>query len=149
MSPRMKAGAARGNADADGKQSRTALLRLRPQPGAAASARYFTAAVLESWRVADETVQDVLLAVSELVSNAVEHGAGEVVLELVSRAGRCLRIQVSDQGLGASPVLVPLSPSTPRSRGLAIVAAVSTAWGHRGGDGGLAVWAEFALRDAG
>ncbi|MGX7825047.1 ATP-binding protein [Actinokineospora sp. 24-640] len=146
----MKTGAARGNADADGKQSRTALLRLRPQPGAAASARYFTAAILESWCVDEETVQDVLLAVSELVSNAVEHGAGEVVLELelVSQVDRCLRVQVSDQGLGANPVLVPLSPNTPRSRGLAIVAAVSTAWGHRGGDGGLAVWAEFALRDA-
>ncbi|UVS80964.1 ATP-binding protein [Actinokineospora sp. UTMC 2448] len=134
-----------GNRDAAGREARTALIRLRPRPESAASARYFTAAVLESWRVADRLVQDVLLAVSELVTNAVEHGVGEVVLELINLGGRCLRVQVSDQGLGAHPSLVPLSPSTPRSRGLAIVAAVSSKWGHRGHDGGLCVWAEFSL----
>ncbi|MGW5050076.1 ATP-binding protein [Actinokineospora sp. NPDC004072] len=134
-----------GDRGAAGPGVRTALIRLRRRPESAASARYFTAAVLDSWRVVDDLVQDVLLAVSELVTNAVEHGVGEVVLELVNLSGRCLRVQVSDQGLGANPALVPLSPSTPRSRGLAIVAAVSTRWGHRGNDSGLCVWAEFPL----
>ncbi|GAA4437882.1 ATP-binding protein [Actinokineospora soli] len=133
------------NRGAAGQNARTAVIRLRPRPGSVASARYFTTAVLASWRVADDVVQDVLLAVSELVTNAVEHGVGEVVLELVNHVGRCLRVQVSDKGLGANPALVPLSPETPRSRGLAIVAAVSSAWGHRGDDAGLCVWAEFPL----
>lgn len=134
-----------GNRDAAGREVRTAVIRLRPRPGSAASSRYFSAAVLDSWHVDDHATQDVLLAVSELVTNAIEHGSGEVVLELLNQSGRCLRVQVTDQGQGANPALVPLAPDSPRSRGLAIVAAVSSAWGHDADDAGLCVWAEFPL----
>lgn len=134
-----------GNRDAAGQEVRTAVIRLRPRAGSAASSRYFSAAVLDSWHVHPDATQDILLAVSELVTNAIEHGAGEVVLELVNQSGQCLRVQVTDQGLGANPALVPFSLESPRSRGLAIVAAVSSSWGHRADDTGLCVWAEFPL----
>jgi two-component sensor histidine kinase len=130
--------------DAAGRSVRTAVIRLRPRAGSAASARYFTAAVLASWRIAEEVVQDVLLAVSELVTNAVEHGMGEVLLEVLQHADRCLRVQVTDHG-GGAPRLVPLTPDSPRSRGLAIVAAVSESWGHESCPTGVRVWAEFPL----
>ena len=134
-----------GNRDAAGQDVRTAVIRLRPRAGSAASSRYFSAAVLDSWSVHPHAMQDILLAVSELVTNGIEHGAGEILLELVNQSGRCLRVQVTDQGQGANPALVPLSPESARSRGLAIVAAVSSSWGHRADDAGLCVWAEFPL----
>jgi signal transduction histidine kinase len=132
------------NRDAAGQGVRTAVIRLRPRPGSAASARVFTSAVLSAWRIAEQVVEDVLLAVSELVTNAIEHGVGEVLLEVIDVAGRCLRVQVTDQGLGANPALIPFTPDSARSRGLAIVAAVSTNWGHDACDDGLRVWAEFS-----
>ncbi len=130
--------------DAAGHDARTAVIRLRPRPGSAASARYFASAVLSAWRVPRQTQEDVLLAVSELVTNAVEHGDGDVLVEVVCQ-GSCLRVQVTDHGLGGNPALVPFTEESPRSRGLAIVAAVSQRWGHEACDAGLRVWAEFPL----
>ncbi|MFC5289242.1 ATP-binding protein [Actinokineospora guangxiensis] len=133
------------NRDAAGQGVRTAVIRLRPRPGSAASARYFTSTVLSSWRIAEQVMEDVLLAVSELVTNAIEHGVGEVLLEVFDLAGRCLRVQVTDHGVGANPALIPFTPDSARSRGLAIVAAVSASWGHEAREDGLRVWAEFPM----
>lgn len=74
-------------------------------------------------------IQDALLLVSELVSNAVQHGQPEIVLRIRRRPPG---IGVSVQDRGPGQVVRPsgqLDPRATRGRGLRIVEAVSSAWG--------------------
>jgi hypothetical protein len=121
--------------------ARTLRTRLAPAPGTPGLARSFVTEALRSWGVSETLHGDILLAASELVTNAVEHGRGEVALELRLR-GECIRVCVGD-GATEQPVLLRLGPKAPRGRGIALVDAVSAAWGSRPGAGGKWVWAEF------
>lgn len=77
-----------------------------------------------------ELIDDAVLLVSELVTNAVQHARPEITLRMWRRAG----------GLGASvqdcgdrlrlPAGVP-DLRAARGRGLRIVAALSSAWGEQ------------------
>jgi anti-sigma regulatory factor (Ser/Thr protein kinase) len=89
-----------------------------------------------------------LLVVSELVSNAVLHGA-EPIDVCVTRDGDLLRIEVSDGGRRADGV-APRSRDDrrPGGRGLHIVNSVARRWGTADTDSGKIVWAEIALSDA-
>lgn len=89
----------------------------------------------------DHRVADVLLIVSELVTNAVEQkvAAIELVLEV---NGRTLRIEVCDSG-GGRPVVRSSGPGETRGRGLNIVAGVSDAWGSDVAHGRTVVWSEI------
>jgi serine/threonine-protein kinase RsbW len=95
-------------------------------PCTADSIREMRAAVAELGRAAGlraEKVEDVQLAVSEAVTNAVQHGGrgqGEVMVE-ARMVGDELRISVSDHGGGMRPR--PDSPGL--GLGLPIMAAVS------------------------
>lgn len=90
-------------------------------------------------------VEDMLLLVSELVTNAVRHGEPEVSLRLALRPDR-VRIDVYD-GSDVMPVVPAGQPSIdrPTGRGLLIVAATAADWGiERSGDRpGKTVWAEL------
>ena len=119
--------------------------RLSPVPRSAADARTFVTRALRSWALPEQLITDIVLAASELVTNAVEHGRGEVAVELWFD-GACLRLRVGDEG-GARPVLRPRDPTSPRGRGLAIIDAIASAWGHQAAGGGKWVWAEFPLPD--
>ncbi|QQQ80108.1 ATP-binding protein [Saccharothrix sp. 6-C] len=84
---------------------------------------------------------DVVLVVSELVSNALRHTATIPVVRLAGDALR-LRVEVED----GSPVL-------PRTRlsatvggwGLQLVQQLTTAWGTTPDPGGKVVWCEMAV----
>ncbi|MFE9426338.1 ATP-binding protein [Kitasatospora sp. NPDC006697] len=89
--------------------------------------------------------QDVLLVVSELVTNACLYGGGPVEVALRRRDGLIL-VEVSDRD-PSPPVLRPVqNGAAPGGHGLRVVAVVSTAWGSRPRDGGKTVWAEVAAR---
>lgn len=112
-------------------------------PDAVMHARRFADRTLRSWKVSEEA-DAVLLVVSELVTNALVHTAGEVRLDL-TLTGQHLRVAVSD----ASP-RTPVKPATmdwmaTGGRGLILVEAMSDAWGSVPLSGGKQVWAEFAL----
>jgi anti-sigma regulatory factor (Ser/Thr protein kinase) len=74
-------------------------------------------------------IEDALLLVSELVTNAVQHGKPQIVLRIrPSPPG----IGVSVQDRGDGQVTRPngeLDPRASRGRGLRIVDSVSSAWG--------------------
>lgn len=88
-----------------------------------------------------QEIDDVVLATSELVSNAVDHGQAPIHLELETRA-RQVRVTVSDCGSGQPSPRVA-ADGAPRGRGLSIVAQLATDWGWERQDGRLHVWAEF------
>ena len=96
---------------------------------------------------ADATVRDdVLLLVSELITNAVEHGSrpGDPMLLNVSIARHVLRVTVTDRTV-APPVLRHVSADRVDGRGLWIVEQVADRWGVDVTDIGKSVWFEVRL----
>jgi anti-sigma regulatory factor (Ser/Thr protein kinase) len=94
-----------------------------------------------------EVVADALLLVTELASNAYEHGGGTVGLRLsFPSSGGIARFEVDDRSDRLPPQTPPLvSPEAVRGRGLMLVASLSTAWGVVRGTEHKTVWAEIAL----
>ena len=86
---------------------------------------------------------DAALVVSELVTNALRHGAGTVVLRASFVDGR-LNIAVTDSG-DALPRQLPIDAERIGGLGLHIVERVSGEWGVSPFPGGKTVWA--VLRD--
>lgn len=116
---------------------------LPSDPAAASQSRAFVAKALTAWQIRDELSDDILLSCSELVTNAVEHGDGEVSLRL-RHDTESVELQVGDEG-GGTPEVHPFGVRSERSRGLAIVEALASDWGWSRSDRGKSVWARFAL----
>ena len=114
---------------------------LRSSVLSPARARAFTRdAVAQS--LAD--VDDLTLVVSELVTNAVVHGAGDVSLALTVD-GDAVRIEVADE----EPTLdrpAPADLDVESGRGLMLVSRVARSWGVRREGHGKTVWADLATR---
>ncbi|MCG8917277.1 ATP-binding protein [Actinokineospora sp. PR83] len=145
---RAVAGAVNGVAPDSGRVRRLAT-RLPAAESSVAESRDFVSAALGSWAVPRAELGDIVLAVSELVTNAIEHGCGEVDVEVVLVTG-VVRLRVGDHSAGL-PVRQAPTLLSERSRGLVIVEALSTAWGYEsiagavGTDAGKWVWADFAV----
>ncbi|HWE13580.1 MAG TPA: ATP-binding protein [Solirubrobacteraceae bacterium] len=90
---------------------------------------------------ADELHRAKLLT-SELVTNAVLHGRGQITLSARLQRGR-LVVEVADEGPGFQYAVGQRSLDHLRGRGLAIVDAESAAWGI--GEGMTQVWFELAV----
>jgi anti-sigma regulatory factor (Ser/Thr protein kinase) len=91
-----------------------------------------------------------LLVLSELVTNAVLHGA-EPIQVCVSKHSDVLRLEVSDGDAHTSEI-VPLAARAseePGGRGMHIVNALSRGWGVTRHDDGKTVWAEVELETHG
>jgi hypothetical protein len=121
-----------------------------PLLGSVPTARARTMAVLREWdAVPEEAVSDVLIVVSELVSNGVQ---ASLVLPLprlvqvwVCCDGVRVLVQAGDES-PAQPVCVPPGEDALSGRGLIVVAALSDRWGwFPASSHGLAkiVWAEI------
>lgn len=110
---------------------------------APAVARQAVRATLASLGLGGTAVDDILLATSELVTNAFEHGERPDRLEVEYADGR-LTLRVFDSGTDR-PRLKRPAPASARSRGLQLVHALSDDWGHELCVGGKYVWAVFSL----
>lgn len=110
---------------------------------APAVARQAVRATLASLGLGGAAVDDILLATSELVTNAFEHGERPDKLEVEYADGR-LTLRVFDSGTDC-PRLKQPAPASARSRGLQLVHALSDDWGHELCVGGKYVWAVFSL----
>ncbi len=116
---------------------------IRPMPdGGYRDIRLWARSWMQTHPVAGVTVDDVQLALAELVSNAIRHGSGPVDVEIVAEASS-LRLNVSD-----SSNVMPRQPSAAGNgsggRGLMLAGKVATRWAAnpRPG-GGKTVWCEF------
>ncbi|MGW3163302.1 ATP-binding protein [Streptomyces sp. NPDC001142] len=90
-------------------------------------ARRITNAFLSLWGVAGTPAEVVVLAVSELVTNGVEHGSGAVRLR-VQYPGNVVCVEVSD-GNPAPARLRPVKEDDESGRGLLLVDALAQDWG--------------------
>jgi len=132
---------------------RPAVLAADWFPGEAEAvglARDFVAGVLgRDWPGLD----DVLLLVSEIASNAVRHtassGDGGWFDVLVSLAGHTARVEIADRGSSSEPRIPDDDGGRLGSgvltggRGLRIVDALADGWGHAGDELGRVVWFEI------
>jgi anti-sigma regulatory factor (Ser/Thr protein kinase) len=86
----------------------------------------------------------VLLVTSELVTNAVRHGEGDVELRVIVEPGS-VRLEVLDDG--HAPLSAPEATPPPDSvggRGLHLVRSIARGWGTGfDDDGRTMVWAEL------
>ncbi|MFG3037248.1 ATP-binding protein [Streptomyces sp. NPDC048330] len=139
-------------------------LTLATTPNAVRWARLHTTDTLSRWRVPAKVIETVELIVSELTTNAVQHPEeGEQVspysslstlrtFELVLQIGNgAVRVSVWDNDEQA-PVLKQPGVDATSGRGILLVAAMSSKWGHypvRNRDRtGKVVWAEVGLAPA-
>ena len=114
---------------------------------AAGAARRTTRGALTRWHLRG-LCAPVVLAVSELVGNAVRHGRPPVGMTL-RRRGDSVRLEVHDAAPAPSSPPTPPGEDAESGRGLLIVDAVATASGVQDIDGdGKVAWAEFTSPEA-
>lgn len=127
----------------------TRLLATRPKtrlfagtPDQVRHVRDFTARAVEGCPVIDEIVQ----LASELAANAIMHtasGRRGTFTVAVFRLPERVRVEVRDRGSVKAPVAQASGDSRESGRGLALVEAIATSWGHHGGKHGRVVWFEM------
>jgi hypothetical protein len=118
----------------------TARRQFQPLPIEVVSAREFTAAALDLWKIESP---EAIVVVGELAANAVQHGSGPFEVVLVRHRHR-LRIELTN-GRDFFPTEVPFPDEQAEDPGLKIVAGLSAGWGALRVRGGTRVWAEIAL----
>jgi anti-sigma regulatory factor (Ser/Thr protein kinase) len=114
---------------------------LAPTTSSAAMARRFLAD-----RISGPSAEDAILAMSELVSNALLNTSGRVRVT-VKRGPSDVTIEVWDNDPIAVPVWREPPQTQPGGRGLHIIEAISDSWGHRPDPPGKVVWATVSLRE--
>jgi hypothetical protein len=127
-------------------------LPLTGESGIVPRARDFTRQALHAWgwlpaSSADRraAAEDVLLVVSELVTNACLHAGGPEELRLW-RHQKALRMEVVDGGTGDPAPRTPHRSGRPGGHGMFIVQRLCLDWGvvRAQGRPGKTVWAELA-----
>jgi CheY-like chemotaxis protein len=116
--------------------------RLPAELRSAGEARKLVRRALDGW-TDDERIEDIVLCVSELVTNAVVHAeSGPRVLVHVRPA--VIHVEISDDS-ETHPVVRGAGPQETSGRGMSILSAYSDRWGSlRRSGGGKTVWFEVA-----
>ncbi len=149
-SPSASAGAAAGAA-AGGGGRQVRRLSFDDQSGVVPLARDFTRQALYAWgwlpsATADQraAAEDVLLVVSELVTNACLHAEGPDELWITCEK-KVIRLEVSDRGTGQPAPRTPHRAGRPGGHGMFIVQRLCLDWGvvRTPGVAGKRVWAEL------
>ncbi|WP_046730319.1 ATP-binding protein [Streptomyces humi] len=126
-------------------------VRLEGESGVVPLARDFTRQALYAWgwlpaATADRraAAEDVLLVVSELVTNACLHAEGPDELFLACD-NKVIRVEVSDRGNGQPAPRTPHRAGRPGGHGMFIVQRLCLDWGvvRTPGAAGKTVWAEL------
>lgn len=128
----------------------SATCTLECQPVAVSAGRHFIAERLFEWGVESSDIafgslSDVLLAASELLSNAVRVCEGQQIGVAVQAHRDEIRISVTDPQPGAAAVVLDSGPYAEGGRGLALVEAVTERWGQEVHGGHKTVWFAVAV----
>jgi anti-sigma regulatory factor (Ser/Thr protein kinase) len=94
---------------------------------------------------AGDVVDDLVLATSELVTNALVHAGGPCHVAAM-RTSSLFRLAVTDTD--PAPLRLAAAPAGPLAtsgRGLAIMAAIASRWGVVNADAGKTVWFEVDI----
>ena len=120
-------------------------LRLSAHPDSVAAARRHIATLAAAF-VPRDRQSDLTLVVSEVVSNAIRHGAEGSTIELRAVPGDDhLRVEVTDAGPGLAPRPRATEPSEGGGFGLFLVDQLVRRWGLVRQRGTTRVWFEFDL----
>ncbi|MFF3730765.1 ATP-binding protein [Streptomyces sp. NPDC002476] len=111
-----------------------------PGPERVAQMRRLTTAYLRYWQVPEPLQSDMVLVVSELVTNAIQHGKGQVGLRIKSTDTRAL-IEVSDENPDP-PRLRLATDDEVSGRGMLIVDSLAQSWGVS--RDGMTTWCNLA-----
>ncbi|MCX4983219.1 SpoIIE family protein phosphatase [Streptomyces sp. NBC_00572] len=117
--------------------------QLPREPRSVGRARELARTQLKAWDL-EPLVDTVELLVSELVTNALRYGEGEIRLRLLR--DRTLVCEVWDAGL-VQPRRRRAKDTDEGGRGLQLVGLLSSSWGSRRTPRGKTVWFELALPD--
>jgi len=125
-------------------------IQLAPTTRAAAQARAAVDDWLRSHSAGATVVEIVLVVVSELVTNSVQHGAssgdGRLRLSTEVRDG-AVRVEVHDEGTAGAVAQRASEAAGDQigGYGLQLVASLSTSWGVERDEHGTVVWAQLPL----
>jgi len=111
---------------------------------AVGAARRWLAEFLDGHHRSAAQTQDAELVVSELVTNALRHGLGDVVVRS-ALDDDVLQVAVTDSG-PELPELQPVDPDRIGGVGLQIVDRLASKWGVAAFPGGKTVWAVLVSR---
>lgn len=120
----------------------TTVVSLPYDLRAPARARRSVQAVIAGSQLSEEAQAQLVLITSELVTNAIVHGAEPVTLTVTCDAAH-ITVEVADGDPRADPVRFRDfdGPSGYGGRGLRLVAALTEAWGVRTEASSKTVWA--------
>ncbi|HZU80799.1 MAG TPA: ATP-binding SpoIIE family protein phosphatase, partial [Acidimicrobiales bacterium] len=116
---------------------------VEPQRTAVQDAREACARTLAEWGIVGELASDVVLVVSELVTNAVMHGRAPISLHMRATSHQ-LVLQAEDAESYLPRKLRPTLDDE-HGRGLQVVALLAERWGARPTPTGKCVWCVFPL----
>ena len=118
---------------------------FEPTDHAPRQARLFVKECLAAWGLTGIT-DPLVLAVSELTTNAVTHGTGAINVTLRTNDRR-VRIQVENLGAGTPVMRAPESPERiTGGMGLRLVDTVADDWGVDARANTTSVWFEHGLQ---
>jgi len=121
--------------------SGASTIDVDPDPSAVRQVRAGAVAVLDRWQVDPELIDDIVLVISELVTNAVVYGRPPVGLSL-RQSGRTITVECHDGG-AYLPRRLHATADDEHGRGLELVGLLATTWGTRRLKQGKAVWCTF------
>lgn len=100
--------------------------------------------LLVRWGLDQDTVEDAVLLVAELLANVVVHARTPFRLS-VHLHDPLLRVSVSDRRVGVPPADATANPTAGRISGLRLVGALAFRWGWQEHETGKTVWAELIV----
>ena len=126
------------------ESSDKAMAVLARETRSASVARSWLRGFLDEAGMPEPVQADAALVISELVTNALRHGLGEIVARATIGGDGHVDVSVTDAG-AEQPVLQAVDPERVGGVGLHVVAQVSDEWGVAQFPGGKTVWAKIAI----